>query len=175
MTIKKISTGRKNDKFGLTQNTFIKLVKYAKFSKFLNLNCLSVHIGSQILSNKPYQKMIKVVDKLIAKSKHHFEFIDLGGGMGIPYTNKKKKLNLKIYNKLVSNLSKKYNSKIIFEPGRVIMGDAGILITKIIYIKKEKNKNFVILDAAMNDFMRPALYGSEHLIIPSIKKKRQII
>ncbi len=172
MTIKKISTGRKNDKFGLTQNTFIKLVKYAKFSKFLNLNCLSVHIGSQILSNKPYQKMIKVVDKLIAKSKHHFEFIDLGGGMGIPYTNKKKKLNLKIYNKLVSNLSKKYNSKIIFEPGRVIMGDAGILITKIIYIKKEKNKNFVILDAAMNDFMRPALYGSEHLIIPSIKKKK---
>ena len=172
MTIKKISTGRKNDKFGLTQNTFIKLVKYAKFSKFLNLSCLSVHIGSQILSNKPYQKMIKVVDKLIAKSKHHFEFIDLGGGMGIPYTNKKKKINLKIYNKLVSNLSKKYNSKIIFEPGRVIMGDAGILITKIIYIKKEKNKNFVILDAAMNDFMRPALYGSEHLIIPSIKKKK---
>jgi len=171
-TLKQISTGREGDKFGVAEKEFLKLVQYSKLSKFLKLKCLSVHIGSQILSHKPYEKMLKVVDKLIKKSNHLFEFIDLGGGMGISYEKNNKKLNFKIYNSLINKFLKKNNCKIIFEPGRSIIGDAGILISKIIYIKKNKNKNFVILDAAMNDLMRPALYGAKHQIIPSIKNKK---
>ena len=173
-TLKQISTGRESDKFGVAEKEFLKLVQYSKLSKFLKLKCLSVHIGSQILSHKPYEKMLKVVDKLIKKSNHLFEFIDLGGGMGISYEKNNKKLNFKIYNSLINKFLKKNNCKIIFEPGRSIIGNAGILISKIIYIKKNKNKNFVILDAAMNDLMRPALYGTKHQIIPSIKNKKTL-
>ena len=173
-TLKQISTGREGDKFGVAEKEFLKLVQYSKLSKFLKLKCLSVHIGSQILSHKPYEKMLKVVDKLIKKSNHLFEFIDLGGGMGISYEKNNKKLNFKIYNSLINKFLKKNNCKIIFEPGRSIIGNAGILISKIIYIKKNKNKNFIILDAAMNDLMRPALYGTKHQIIPSIKNKKTI-
>ncbi len=173
-TLKQISTGREGDKFGVAEKEFLKLVQYSKLSKFLKLKCLSVHIGSQILSHKPYEKMLKVVDKLIKKSNHLFEFIDLGGGMGISYEKNNKKLNFKIYNSLINKFLKKNNCKIIFEPGRSIIGNAGILISKIIYIKKNKNKNFVILDAAMNDLMRPALYGAKHQIIPSIKNKKNL-
>ena len=173
-TLKQISTGREGDKFGVAEKEFLKLVQYSKLSKFLKLKCLSVHIGSQILSHKPYEKMLKVVDKLIKKSNHLFEFIDLGGGMGISYEKNSKKLNFKIYNSLINKFLKKNNCKIIFEPGRSIIGNAGILISKIIYIKKNKNKNFVILDAAMNDLMRPALYGAKHQIIPSIKNKKNL-
>ena len=94
--------------------------------------------------------------------------------MGISYEKNNKKLNFKIYNSLINKFLKKNNCKIIFEPGRSIIGNAGILISKIIYIKKNKNKNFVILDAAMNDLMRPALYGAKHQIIPSIKNKENL-
>jgi len=90
----------------------------------------------------------------------------LGGGMGISYSNKEKKLNLKKYSKLVEKFMKNKNAKIIFEPGRVIAGNAGLLISKILYIKKSANKKFIILDAGMNDLMRPALYNAKHQIIP---------
>ena len=171
-TLNQISTGKEGDKFGVSENDFVNLVKYSKMSRFLELKCLSVHIGSQILSHKPYAKMLKVVDRVIDKTKFKFEFIDFGGGIGISYEQKNRNFNFKIFNNLINNFLKKHNSKIIFEPGRSIIGNAAILITKIIYIKKNKNKNFVILDAAMNDFMRKALYGSNHQIIPSIKNKR---
>ena len=169
-TLNKISTGKKEDKFGVTEKNFIELVKYTNNSKYINLKCLSVHIGSQIFNNKPYEKMLKVITKVIKKSKHKFEFIDLGGGMGINYNNKTKKLNYKKYNFVVNKFLKENNSKIIFEPGRSIIADTAVLITKIIYIKKTSNKDFIILDAGMNDLIRPALYGTNHKIIPVIKK-----
>jgi len=172
-TLTQISTGKKENKFGVTAKIFLELTKYVKNSKYLNLKCLSVHIGSQIILNKPYEKMIKVIDKVIKKSNHMFEFIDLGGGMGISYNNKIKKLDYKKYNLTINNFLKDHKSKIIFEPGRSIIGDTGILISKITYIKKSKKKDFIILDAAMNDLMRPALYGAKHEIIPVIKKNRK--
>ena len=149
---------------------FLKLVKYIKNSKYINLKCLSVHIGSQIVNNQPYEKMLKVVDAVIKKTNHEFEFIDLGGGMGIAYNSKTKKLNYKKYNIAINKFLKNNNYKIIFEPGRSIIGNTGVLISKIIYIKKTKYKNFIILDSAMNDLMRPALYGANHQIIPVIKR-----
>ena len=171
-TISQISTGKKENKFGVDQKTFLQLVNYVKKSSFLNLKCLSVHIGSQILNYKPYQNMLKIIEKILKKSNHKFEYIDLGGGMGIDYEYSNSKLDLKKYSKNIIEFLKKNNSKIIFEPGRFIIGNAGILITKIIYIKESYRKDFVILDAAMNDLMRPALYGAKHKIIASNKIKK---
>ena len=171
-TLSQISTGRKENKFGVDQKVFLQLVKNLKKSKYLNLKCLSVHIGSQILSHKPYQNMLKVVDKIIKKSDYKFEYIDLGGGMGIDYDHNNSKLDLKKYSKNIEKFLKKNSCKIIFEPGRSIVGNSAILITKIIYIKEGYKKDFVILDAAMNDLMRPALYGARHKIIPSKKTKK---
>ena len=172
-TLSQISTGKKENKFGVNEKTFFKLVNFCKSSKNIDLKCLSVHIGSQILDYKPYEKMLRVVDRIIHKINHKFEFIDLGGGMGISYKYEDKKLNYSKYSEIIKKFLKKHKSKIIFEPGRSIIGDTGILISKIIYIKKNDSKNFIILDAAMNDLMRPALYGAHHKILPSIKRKKK--
>ena len=168
-TLSQISTGKKENKFGVNDKTFFELVNYCKDSQNIDLKCLSVHIGSQILDHKPYEKMLKVVSKVINKINYKFEFIDLGGGMGISYNADNKKLNYKKYNIAIQKFLKKHKSKIIFEPGRSIIGNTGILISKVIYIKKSQRKNFIILDAAMNDLMRPALYGAFHKILPSVK------
>tara|TARA_B100001093_G_scaffold397227_1_gene384480 strand:- start:1273 stop:2487 length:1215 start_codon:yes stop_codon:yes gene_type:complete len=170
-TLNQISTGKKENKFGVNQKIFLHLIDYLKKSKYLNLKCLSVHIGSQILSHKPYQNMLKVVDKILKKTNHNFEYIDLGGGMGIDYNHDNSKLDLRKYYINIKKFLKTNNSKIIFEPGRSIMGSSAILITKIIYIKEGYKKDFVILDAAMNDLMRPALYGANHKIIPAKRIK----
>tara|TARA_Y100000591_G_scaffold249420_1_gene220598 strand:+ start:3572 stop:4783 length:1212 start_codon:yes stop_codon:yes gene_type:complete len=170
-TLKQISTGKKENKFGVNENTFLDLVEYCKNSKNINLRCLSVHIGSQILDYKPYERMLKVIDKIIKKTNFRFDFIDLGGGMGISYVGNKK-LNYKKYSSAIKKFLKSHNSQIIFEPGRSIIGNAGTLITKIIYIKKNNKKDFVILDAAMNDLMRPALYGAIHGMLPVIKRNK---
>ena len=168
-THQKISTGGKDEKFGLVYKDFINLCKKINKMKNLHLKGISVHIGSQITSVEPFKKVLIIIDKIINKTKINFEFIDLGGGMGISYLKKEKQINLKKYAKLVNKFLKNKDSKIIFEPGRFIIGNAGILITKIIYIKKSNNRNFVILDAGMNNLMRPALYNAHHEIV-SLKK-----
>jgi len=173
-TLKKISTGKKENKFGLNGKKFLELIKEYKNSKYINIICLSVHIGSQITSHIPYKNMLHEVNKIIQQSKYKFKYIDLGGGMGIQYENNLSKLNYSKYNKLIKSFLKKNNSKIIFEPGRSIVGNAGYLISKITYIKKTNSKNFVILDSAMNDLIRPALYGAKHKIIPSKINRKKI-
>ena len=171
-TIKKISTGSKEDKFGLVEKSFVNLVKKIKSYKNLSLNCLSVHIGSQILKMKPFENTIRVIERIIKKTKYNFEYIDLGGGIGIPYNKNNNSFNLHAYNSLIKKFRSKYKCKIIFEPGRAIIGNAGLIVTRITYIKKSPKKNFVILDAGMNDLMRPALYNAKHEILPSNKNKK---
>ncbi len=171
-TLNQISTGKKENKFGVNKKTFFEIINNFKNYKNIELKCLSVHIGSQILDHKPYEKMLNVVSKILSQTNHKFEFIDLGGGMGISYNDNSKKLNYKKYNIAIKRFLKNNKSKIIFEPGRSIVGNIGILISKIIYIKESEKKNFIILDAAMNDLMRPALYGTNHKILPSIKTNR---
>ena len=168
-TLTQISTGKKENKFGVDKKTFFELVKYSKNSKNIELKCLSVHIGSQIVNHIPYEKMLKVVNRIIKKTNYKFEFIDLGGGMGISYDNNNKKLNYKKYSIAIKKNLKTHKSKIIFEPGRSIVGNIGVLISKIIYIKENEKKDFIILDAAMNDLMRPALYGANHRTLPVLK------
>ncbi len=171
-TLNQISTGKKENKFGINSKTFVKLVNKYKKSKNIELKCLSVHIGSQILDHKPYEKMLKSILKILKKVEYKFEFIDLGGGMGISYNDRQKKLDYGKYHLAIKKFLSNYKSKIIFEPGRSIIGNTGTLVSKIIYIKKSGKKKFIILDAAMNDLMRPALYGAIHNIIPSIKKAK---
>ena len=173
-TQKKISTGGKNEKFGLVYNDCINLCQKIRKMKNLKLKGLSVHIGSQITNIKPFKEVLSVINRIINKTKINFRFIDLGGGMGISYSNKEKKLNLKKYAQLVNKFIKDKNTKIIFEPGRFIIGNTAILITKIIYIKKSNNKNFIILDAGMNDLMRPALYDVQHQIMPLRKTNKRL-
>ena len=168
-TLSQISTGKKENKFGVNEEIFHEMIKYSKSSKYINVKCLSVHIGSQILDYKPYEKMLKIIDKTIKKSNHKFDYIDLGGGMGISYKKNDKKLNYKKYNMAIKQFLKDHKSKIIFEPGRSIVGNIGLLISKVTYIKESSKKDFIILDAAMNDLMRPALYGASHKTLPSIK------
>ena len=172
-TISQISTGKKENKFGVNEKTLIKLINFCKNSKNIELKCLSVHIGSQILDYKPYEKMLKIIDRIITKISYKFDFIDLGGGMGISYSTDNKKLNYKKYNVAIKKFLRKNKSKIIFEPGRSIIGDVGYLVSRITYIKKSERKNFIILDAGMNDLMRPALYGATHKTLPSIKRNKK--
>ena len=171
-TLNQISTGKKENKFGVNKDTFHKIVDFCKNSKNIDLKCLSVHIGSQILDHKPYGKMLEAVSHILDKTNHQFEFIDLGGGMGINYSNKDKTLNYKKYNTAINNFLKKHKVKIIFEPGRSIIGNTGMLISRVIYIKDSGRKKFIILDAAMNDLMRPALYGAFHRTLPVIKSNK---
>ena len=173
-THKNISTGKAENKFGLSIKNFKVFLKTVKSFKNVKLDALSVHIGSQILNDAPFRKTLNVMSKLIKELKLNLKYVDLGGGFGINYTDKEKPINLSKYSKLVHNFSKKLNCRIIFEPGRSIIGNTGLLISKIQFIKKGTNKNFIILDAGMNDFMRPALYEAFHKIIPISKKSSKM-
>ena len=173
-THKNISTGKAENKFGLSIKNFKVFLKTVKTFKNVKLEALSVHIGSQILNDTPFRKTLNVMSKLIKELKLNLKYVDLGGGFGINYADKEKPINLSKYSKLVHNFSKKLNCKIIFEPGRSIIGNTGLLISKIQFIKKGANKNFIILDAGMNDFMRPALYEAFHKIIPISKKSSRM-
>jgi len=173
-THKKISTGLSDKKFGVLYHDCVNLCKKISNMKNLKLDGLSVHIGSQISNVKPFKNVLSILNKLINKTGIDFKYIDLGGGMGISYSKKEKKLDLRKYAILVEKFLKKRNIKIIFEPGRLIVGDAAVLISKIIYIKKSGKKKFIILDAGMNDLMRPALYNAVHQIVPVKKNNKKI-
>jgi len=173
-TNKKISTGKSENKFGISIKNFYTIYKNKKQLKYLKIDALSVHIGSQILSDAPYKKTLNILLKLITNLQIKLKHIDLGGGFGISYEKKNKEINLNKYAKLVEVFKKKLNCNIIFEPGRSLVGNSGILVSKIQYIKKGPNKYFIILDAGMNDFMRTALYEARHEIIPVNKISKKI-
>jgi diaminopimelate decarboxylase len=128
---------------------------------------IDCHIGSQITDLKPFEdsvkKLIALIDKLEVegiKIKH----MDIGGGIGISYEDEKA-IPFDDYAKAVTTITKGRDLKILLEPGRVIMADAGAILTKVEYVKKTQDKNFAIIDAAMNDLMRPSLYGAFHKIV----------
>tara|TARA_B110000211_G_C14028713_1_gene531081 strand:+ start:268 stop:1497 length:1230 start_codon:yes stop_codon:yes gene_type:complete len=172
-THSKISTGKADNKFGVSIKNFTIFLKEIKKLKNINLEALSVHIGSQILTDVPYKKVLNVLLKLIKNLNLNLKYIDLGGGFGINYTKKDKPINLKKYSNSVELFAKKLSCKIIFEPGRSIVGNTSILVSKIQYIKNGTNKKFIILDVGMNDFMRPALYDVQHNIIPLKKVNKK--
>ena len=171
-THKKISTGKAENKFGVSIKNFSSFFKNIELFKNLRIDAISVHIGSQILSDTPYKKTLDVLLKVIRELNIKLKYVDLGGGFGIKYNKKDKQVNLNNYAKLVYDFKKKLNCNIIFEPGRSLVGNTGILVSKIQYIKKGLNKNFIIIDAGMNDFMRTALYDASHDIVPIIRTNK---
>ncbi len=173
-THKNISTGKSDNKFGLSIKNFKSFLKEMDRYKNIKLEALSVHIGSQILNDGPFKKTLNVMNNLIKELKLNIKYVDLGGGFGINYSDKEKPINLNMYAKLVNNFARELSCQIIFEPGRSLIGNTGLLISKIHYIKRGLNKNFIILDAGMNDFMRPALYDAFHKIIPVTKNSSKM-
>ena len=162
-----ISTGLKENKFGVSEESALNLYKKAKTMDSILIKGIDCHIGSQITDLKPFEdsvkKLIALIDKLEIegiKIKH----MDIGGGIGISYEDEKT-IAFDDYANAVSALTKGRGFKILLEPGRVIMADAGAILTKVEYVKKTQDKNFAIIDAAMNDLMRPSLYGSFHKIL----------
>ena len=162
-----ISTGLKENKFGVSEESALNLYKKAKTMDSILIKGIDCHIGSQITDLKPFEdsvkKLIALIDKLEVegiKIKH----MDIGGGIGISYEDEKA-IPFDDYAKAVTTLTKGRDLKILLEPGRVIMADAGAILTKVEYVKKTQDKNFAIIDAAMNDLMRPSLYGAFHKIV----------
>ncbi len=171
----KISTGKKTDKFGVSSDEAIKIYLSAKQSDHINIVGVDMHIGSQILQIKPFKNSFKKIEnfcKKLEKNKIKIKNIDLGGGLGVNYTNQKNRDITKEYTNLVRDISLRTKKKIIIEPGRFIVANAGILVTKILYEKYSDKKNFIIVDAGMNDFLRPALYDAKHPV-KQIKIKNQ--
>ena len=173
-THNKISTGKADNKFGVSIKNFTIFLEGMSKFKNIQLQALSVHIGSQILTDAPYKKVLTILLKLIKTLKLNLKYVDLGGGFGISYSKKDKPINLKNYANFVDIFARKLKCKIIFEPGRSIVGNTSILVSKIQYIKNGTNKKFIILDVGMNDFMRPALYDVQHNIIPIRKINKKI-
>lgn len=159
-----ISTGLKENKFGVDMDSAKAMYIYANNSKYLNPIALHFHIGSQLLDSTPImQSMEKVVDLVfgLLALKIDLKFIDIGGGIGIRYENEKT-IDLYSYAQGILKALNGLDLSIIVEPGRYIVGNNGILVSKVIYEKHNKDKRFCIVDAAMNDLLRPSLYNAKH-------------
>lgn len=170
-----ISTGLKKSKFGVQVGESLRLYAQARKMVSLEIRGVSCHIGSQITQLKPFVETLKKVRELVETLKaasYSIRFLDLGGGLGIPYKDETPPSPAQYGHALTQGLSD-LGVTVLFEPGRVIMGNAGILLTKVLYRKDQGNKRFVVVDGAMNDLIRPALYGSYHEILP-VKKKRSV-
>ncbi|HEX4343015.1 MAG TPA: diaminopimelate decarboxylase [Verrucomicrobiae bacterium] len=190
-THSKITTGTYEDKFGI-QFEHVEAV-YARASKLKNIRLRGVqmHIGSQLTQVTPYELAIKKVTPLVKRlaAKYRLEFFSPGGGLGIIYdpalasgspawwntSAAKGILTPATYAKALLPLLQPLGLKILIEPGRFIVGNAGILVTRVEYVKRTGKKNFVIVDAAMNDLIRPAFYDSYHEIVPLMKKGGTLI
>lgn len=169
----KISTGRKGDKFGIDIDQAIDIYKIAQNLPNIEIFGIATHIGSQITSLEPFKKAFKKIRQLyfdLEKENIKIKNFDLGGGIGICYDNEKI-INLADYANIIKEITKDLDISLTLAPGRAIIGNAGILISKIIHLKETSHKNFMIIDAAMNDLARPSLYGSYHKIIPVTKKE----
>lgn len=163
-----ISTGSKQNKFGVDYNDAIRLYTLATKCKLLNIKGISCHIGSQITKLEPFIATAKQLINLINELKQfkiHLEYVDIGGGLGVTYSNETPPTPAEYVNAII-NAFADTNLELHFEPGRLIVANAGILLTKVEYLKHSGNYNFAIVDAAMNDLIRPALYESFHNILP---------
>jgi diaminopimelate decarboxylase len=169
----KISTGRKGDKFGIDIDLVEEIYALASKLPALEIHGISMHIGSQITSIEPFKiafdKLRKLCQSLIKKG-FKIKNLDFGGGVGINYQSDKT-INLNEYIGLIKETIEDLNVKVTIAPGRAIVGSAGLLITKTIYLKETPRKNFVIIDGAINDLMRPGLYGSYHEVLPVEKRE----
>jgi diaminopimelate decarboxylase len=161
-----ISTGSHTHKFGLDWPEARRLYLAHKDSKYLRWRGISAHIGSQIVSLDPFRHAFHRIAGYVRELRRagiQLEYLDLGGGLGVRYTNEKTSSRA-AYAQMVASLVRPLGLHLLLEPGRSIIAAAGILLTKVIYTKRNRGKTFVVVDAAMNDLLRPALYGAVHPI-----------
>jgi len=162
-----ISTGLKDNKFGIDETNAITLYKKAATFEHIKITGIDCHIGSQLTDLSPFEdafiKLASLIDEL-ESNRITIEHIDIGGGIGISYNNEEIS-PIDFYVQMIKKHLLKYNKKIILEPGRFLIGKAGLMLTNVEFIKKSDHKNFVIVDAAMNDLMRPSLYNAFHEVI----------
>lgn len=174
-THEKISTGKKGDKFGVDIEQAEDVYNQASKLAGLEIYGISTHIGSQITTLEPFQAAYKKLRELcltLRSNGHKISSLDFGGGIGILYKDENT-LSLNEYAKLLKEITGDLDVKITIAPGRSIAGTAGILATSIIFLKETAVKDYAIIDAAMNDLMRPGLYGSYHEVLPVVKKTGQ--
>lgn len=163
-----VSTGLKSNKFGVDIEESVDLYKKAREFENIEIMGVSCHIGSQLTSVDPFVAAFKKLKELIVRLRDEgfaIEYVNLGGGLGITYEDEEPPLPSD-YAKALMDEAKGLDIKFIFEPGRVIVGNAGILVSRVLYTKKTSMKNFVIVDAGMNDLMRPSLYNAYHEVQP---------
>jgi diaminopimelate decarboxylase len=166
----KISTGKKEDKFGIAWHDAVEVYDLAASLPGIAVNGIDMHIGSQITDLGPFDRAFGKLEGLIRELRRHgheIEHVDLGGGLGIPY----RRDNIPppepgAYAEVVKKHVRALDCRIIFEPGRLIAGNAGILVGQVIHVKDTGHKVFVIGDVAMNDLIRPTLYDAWHEVIP---------
>ena len=166
-----ITTGKKENKFGIPLSEAFEIYKEASRYKNLEFRGIHTHIGSQITSVQPYVEAIKKVVDFIRKLKCNeikIDYINVGGGLGITY-DKESPAKASEFADSLKPFLKGLNCSLILEPGRFITGNAGVLLTKVLFVKKTIKKKFVIVDAAMNDLARPSLYNAYHNILPLVK------
>lgn len=168
-----ISTGLHRHKFGVPIHEAARLYAQAAKMKFLRVAGVSVHIGSQISQMDPFRTTLEKVARLVIELRaqgHAIEFVDAGGGLGISYEGKDRlpfDRQVRTYARAILAPLRKLQVHLLLEPGRAIVAPAGILLTRVLYRKKNGNKKFVIVDAAMNDLLRPSLYDAYHEIVPA--------
>jgi diaminopimelate decarboxylase len=168
---KHISTGHHHHKFGVDWETARQVYLAHKDSPWIAWRGISAHLGSQILEARPYREglarlVVHVRD--LAEQGIRLDSVDIGGGLGIQYTDEQP-LALDVYARTLSEAVKPLGCRLLIEPGRWLVGPAGILLTRVIYVKENRGKTFVIVDAAMNDLIRPVLYDAEHPITPATR------
>jgi len=163
-----ISTGLKKSKFGIAADRALQEFKLASSLSYIDVVGVHKHIGSQLMEVTPFVEALKKVLKLVEALRGNgtdIRYINIGGGLGITYSDETPPLPQDLAD-AISPLVRDLNVTLIMEPGRVIVGNAGILVTKVLYTKEGEAKKFVIVDAAMNDLIRPSLYGAYHEIRP---------
>ncbi|MFT4837505.1 MAG: diaminopimelate decarboxylase, partial [Psychromonas sp.] len=163
-----ISTGLKENKFGIEIEQALDVYQIAKDLEFLEVKGVDCHIGSQLTEIEPFiealDKLLVLID-LLAQQGITISHLDLGGGLGVPYDNEMPPEPAEYMTAIINRMAGR-SLKLIFEPGRAIMANAGVLVTKVEFLKLNDYKNFAIVDAAMNDLIRPALYSAWQNIIP---------
>lgn len=166
----KIATGKSENKFGIPISRAREVYRHAASLPGIDVAGVDMHIGSQITELSPFADAFALLSDFVHELRadgHTISHVDLGGGLGIPYREgDETPPDPAAYAKVVKEATRGLGCKLIFEPGRLIVGNAGILVTRVIYVKRGEAKTFVIVDAAMNDLIRPTLYEAHHDIIP---------
>lgn len=172
-----ISTGLKENKFGISVEKVVELYKWANNQSFLNVQGVDCHIGSQLTEIEPFLDALDILLKLIDRlsdSGVTISHLDLGGGLGVTYDDETPPQPAEYISALMAKLGHRKDLTIMFEPGRAIMANAGILLTKIEFLKENEGKHFCIVDAAMNDLIRPSLYSAWQRIVPINQLDREV-